>query len=93
MTITLSPETEARLRRKAERDKQDVNALASTLLDEVLADDPDDLAEEEVAQIRAGIRRGLEAAAQGRERSVDEYAAEVERRQTESEAKRRENGG
>lgn len=63
MTITLSPETEARLRRKAERDKQDVNALAETLLDGALAHDPDDLTEEEVAQVRAGIRRGLEAAA------------------------------
>lgn len=80
MNIVLSAKTEARLKRKAERDRQDVNTLADTLLAEALADDPDDLTEEEVAQIRQGIRRGLEAAAQKRERSVDEYAAELEPR-------------
>ncbi len=31
-------------------------------------------------EIRAGIQRGLEAAAQGRERSGAEYTADVQRR-------------
>jgi len=42
--------------------------------------DPDALTEEEKTEIRAGIRRGLEAAAQGHERPVAEYAADVQKR-------------
>jgi len=41
---------------------------------------PDALTEEEKTEIRAGIRRGLEAAAQGRERPIAEYAADVQKR-------------
>lgn len=36
MTITLSPETEAKLRERAERDGQDVNVLADVLLSDAL---------------------------------------------------------
>lgn len=82
MSITLTPETEARLRERAERHGQDANALADSLLADALDDDPDDLTDDEIAKIRAGIRRGLEAVAQGRERPMAEYAAEVEQRRT-----------
>lgn len=95
--IGIALETEARLRERAARDGQNADSLANVLLADALADDPDALTAEEIAQIRVGIRRGLEAAGAGRERSVDEYAAEIERRQTVSEtvstAERRERGG
>ena len=81
MTITLTPETEARLRERAAREGQDISTLAEHLLADALAeDDPDNLTEAEVAEIQAGIRRGLEAAAAGRERSVEAYAADVKKR-------------
>lgn len=66
MVITLSLETETRLRERAEHDGQDAHALADSILSHALADDPDDLTEEEVADIRMGIRRGMEAAEAGR---------------------------
>lgn len=85
MTVTLNSQIETRLRERAEREGQDVSDVANALIGKALADeeegyDPDDLTEEEKVEIRAGIRRGLEAAAQGRERSVAEYAADVQRR-------------
>ncbi len=84
MTVTLNSQIETRLRERAEREGQDVSTLANVLLGDALSDeagyDPDDLTDEEIAEIRLGIRRGLEAAAQGRERSVAEYAADVQRR-------------
>jgi len=84
VTVTLNSQIETRLRERAEREGQDVSTLANVLLGDALSDeagyDPDDLTDEEIAEIRLGIRRGLEAAAQGRERSVAEYAADVQRR-------------
>lgn len=84
MTVTLSAQIETRLRERAEREGQDVSTLANVLLGDALSDeagyDPDDLTDEEIAEIRLGIRRGLEAAGQGRERPVAEYAADVRRR-------------
>lgn len=50
MTITLSPETEARLRRKAERTGRDVNALAESLISEAVADESE-------MELRAEYRR------------------------------------
>ena len=79
MTITLTPETETRLRERAERDGQDANALADTLLADALASDPDDLTAEEVAQIRAGIRQGMADCAAGRAQPVAEWAGRVRR--------------
>ncbi len=71
MSITLMPETEARLRTRAAQAGQDINAFANALLLDALnghqEEDADDLTEEQVAEIRAGIRRGLKAAAEGRE--------------------------
>lgn len=85
MTVTLNTTIEARVRERAEREGQDVSVVANALIGQALAEeeagyDPDNLTNEEIAEIRAGIRRGLEAAAEGRERSVAEYAADVQRR-------------
>lgn len=84
MSITLTPQTESRLRAQAERTGQDVNAFAEALLSDALAaspwDDADTLTEDQIAEIRAGIRRGLAAEEEGRERPVAEYAADVQKR-------------
>lgn len=78
MAMVLTPETEARLREQAQRTGQDVDLLANSLLADALSDDLDALTDDEVAEIRAGIRRGLAAA--GRERPLAEYAADVKAR-------------
>ncbi len=80
MTIILTPATEARRRKEAKRDGQDVNALMNALLAEALTADPDELSDEEVPEVRAGIRRGLDAVNAGRERLLTDYAAEVQAR-------------
>ena len=80
MAITLTPETEARLRERAEREGQDADAFANALLADALADDPDDLTEAEVAEIRVGIRRGLEAAAAGHVKPLAQVVAEARQR-------------
>ncbi len=66
-----------------ERAGQDVDTFLNTLLADVLADDPNDLTEDEMAEIRVGIERGLEAAAAGRGRSAAYYKADVMKRRTE----------
>ena len=48
MTITLKPETEARLRNRAQRDGSDLNELADSLLSNVLVDDPASMTKEEI---------------------------------------------
>jgi len=84
MTITLTSQTETRLRERASRMGQEISTLADTLLADALSySDPDDLTPEEIAEIRAGIRRGLVAASEGRERPAAEYAADVLRRRAE----------
>ncbi len=80
MSVTLRPETEILLRERAHRTGMDLNTLADTLITDVLADDPDNLTEEQIAQIRAGIERGLDAAAAGRVRSAEDYKADVQKR-------------
>ena len=82
MTVTLKPETETILRERAGRAGQDVDTFTNTLLADVLADDPDDLTEEEIIEIRVGVERGLEAAA-GRIRSAADYKADVMKRRAE----------
>ncbi len=79
MAITLTPETEARLRERAERDGQDADSLADALLADALADDPDDLTDAEIAETRAGIRRGLADCTAGRAKPVAEWAAQIRR--------------
>jgi hypothetical protein len=71
MTITLSPGTEARLREEAEREGQDINAVADALLAAALEWEALDRAE-----AIEGIRRGDQAAAEGRERPVAAFLAE-----------------
>src|SRR5437868_6775674 len=77
VTITLTPETEARLRARAERERRDIDALADALLAEALSDDPDDLTGDEVSEIRAGIRRGMDDCEAGRVQPVEEWAVRV----------------
>jgi predicted transcriptional regulator len=72
MTITITPEVEARLREKALRDGQDVSIIANTLLAEALAWEAQDYAE-----AVEGIRRGIEASDAGRVRPFAEFAAEM----------------
>ena len=55
MTVTLTLETEARLRQKAEWEGQDINAVADTLLVMALEREA-----EEYADMLKGIQRGLE---------------------------------
>lgn len=78
--ITLTPETETRLRARAEREGQDADAFAEAILADVLADDPDDLTPEEMTEIRAGIQRGLEAAAAGRVKPLSQAVSEARHR-------------
>ena len=80
MTIVLTAETEARLHERARRDGQDAAALADALLADALTNDPDDLPEELLLEIRAGIDRGLQAAAAGRVVPLAQAVAETRRR-------------
>lgn len=85
MSITLTPETESRLREQAERIGKDPDSLAEVLIAEGLSngtfsDDPDDLTAAEVAEVRAGIRRGLKAAAEGRVKPLAQAVAEARQR-------------
>ena len=80
MTIILTPETETRLRERAERDGEDISALADALLADALMSDPDELTEEQAAELRVGIRRGLEAAAAGRVKPLAQAVAEARQR-------------
>ena len=72
MTVTLTPQTEMRLREKAEREGQDVNAVADAIIAATLEREG-----REFEETVAGIQRGLQAAAEGRERPFDEYVADV----------------
>jgi predicted transcriptional regulator len=85
MSITLTPKTESRLREQAERIGKDPNSLAEVLIADGLSngaflDDPDKLTDAEVAEVRAGIRRGLEAAAEGRVKPLAQAVAEARQR-------------
>jgi predicted transcriptional regulator len=71
MTITIEPEPEAKLRAMAEREGQEVDALANALLTRVL--------EQEAAERDwnvAAIQEGLDAALAGREKPLEQYFAE-----------------
>ena len=61
MAIILTPETETRLRERAEREGQNADALADALLADALAEAPDTLTDEEATELRADIRRDLRA--------------------------------
>lgn len=72
MTLVIAPETEARLREKARRDGQDVNAVADALLAAALEWDA-----QERAEAAEGIRRGLEASAAGKVTPLEQVIAEA----------------
>lgn len=89
MTITLTPETGSRLREQAERMGKDVSSLADTLIadglesgafSEASTDDPDTLTDEQRAEIRVGIRRGLDASAAGHVKPLSQAVAEARER-------------
>lgn len=80
MAIALSQETEIRLRKRAEREGQDADVLADALLSNALDDDPDDLTSEQIAAVRSGIARGLEASATGKVMSIGGAIKDVRKR-------------
>lgn len=71
MTIVLTPDTEARLREKAEREGQDLNVVAEALIAAAL-----DWEAQDRAEAIEGVRRADQAAAAGRERSLGAFIAE-----------------
>jgi predicted transcriptional regulator len=71
MTITLTPETETRLREKAEREGQDINAVADALIAAAL-----EWEAQERAEAIEGVQRGDQAAAEGRERPLSLFLDE-----------------
>ena len=72
MTLTLTPQTEALLVAKAEREGEDINTLLNALLVYALQEEDRDHAE-----MIQGIQRGLEASAAGRVRPLSEFMAEM----------------
>ncbi len=77
MSITLTPETEAKLREKAAQEGREPDAVADDLLAMALEWESLDRAE-----AIAGIRRGLEASAAGRVRPAAEVFADMRTRIT-----------
>lgn len=69
MSITINPDTEARLRDIAVREGQDINTLADALLNLAL-----EWAAKDRAEAVEGIKRGLEAFEEGRYRPFREFA-------------------
>ena len=72
LTATLTPRTGQHLREKAEREGQDVNAVADAVIWATLEREA-----REFEETVAGIQRGLQSAAEGLERPFDEYVADV----------------
>lgn len=81
MTITLAPQTEAKLKEMATREGRDENTLADALLAEVL-----EAAERDHLETLEGIERGRQAYAEGRSRPFSEYVSDVLQRRQEQEA-------
>ena len=71
MTISLTAETEARLRAKTQQDGEDINTLAERLILSAL----DWEAQERAATI-AALQRSEQAAEQGRERSLAAFISD-----------------
>ena len=71
MPIMLTPETEARLREKAARDGQDMDAVAESLLKYAL-----EWEAQERAELIEAVRQSDQASADGRERPFSEFIAE-----------------
>jgi predicted transcriptional regulator len=75
ITVTLSPEAEAKLHEKAARQGKDVATVAAQLLASVLEWEAQDY--EEAVE---GIQRGLDDFDAGRFRSFEEFAEEQRRK-------------
>ena len=71
MPIMLTPETEARLREKAVRDGQDMDAVAESMLKYAL-----EWEAQEQAELIEAICQSDQATAGGRERPFSEFVAE-----------------
>jgi hypothetical protein len=80
MTISITPATEALLHQEAAQTGQEPDALADALLADALA-----RAAQEREETIEGIKRGLQAGEEGRERPVSEYIAEVQRKKEQRE--------
>ena len=72
MPITLNPQTEERLREKAEREGKDMNAVADSLIIAML-----EWEAQERAEALEGLRRGIEASDAGRVRPFADFADEM----------------
>lgn len=72
MTITITPETEAKLREIALREGQDMNTIADVLLAAAL-----EWKASERAEAITGIRLGLESSAANRVRPATEVFADM----------------
>ena len=86
MTLTLTPETEARLRDHAAREGQDVSAYVEAVFADIFAEDPDDLTQEQLLESCRHIRQGLDDVDQGRVRPLSAYVAEVMERRANRDA-------
>lgn len=75
MTIKLAPETEEKLREKAEREGQDIDSIANALLAQAL-----DWEAQDRAEAIQGIQRGLEASNAGRVRPAEEVFRDMRAR-------------
>ena len=71
MTITLTAETEARLREKTQQDGGDINTLAERLILSAL-----DWEVQERAETIAALQRSEQAAEQGRERPLAAFVSD-----------------
>ncbi len=71
MPIMLTPETEARLREKAARDGQDVDAVAESLLKYAL-----EWEAQERNELIEAVRQSDQASTEGRERPFSEFVTE-----------------
>lgn len=70
MTITLSPQTEARLREKATREGRTPDTVADAILGDVLNAEA-----QEQTEIASAVQRAMTAANTGREKPLEQYLA------------------
>ncbi len=83
MTITIAPQTEAKLKEMATREGRAENTLADALLAEVL-----EAANRDHSETLEAIERGRQAYAEGRSRPFSEYVSDVLQRRQDRNAAR-----
>ncbi len=83
MTITLAPQTEAKLKEMASREGREVNALADDLLAAVA-----EAANRDHLEMLAGIAHGRQAYAESRSRPFSDYVSDVLQRRQDRDAPR-----